>query len=102
MRLQCEPLKGNGADPAVLQGRHAKLVADVNSVARERDGERDFVYLNYADVSQDPSGSYSEENVRFMKKVARDYYPQGFFQKRVNCGFKLDREEAESAESGGI
>ena len=84
-------LKGDEADHAVLHGRLAKLAADTNAVAREMGGERDFVYFNYADVSQDPLGSYGEENVRFMKEVARKYDPEGFFQKRVSGGFKLDR-----------
>lgn len=51
----------------------------------------DFIYLPYADASQDPLGSYGAEQVRFMKEVSKTYDPQGFFQRRINGGFKLDR-----------
>lgn len=64
-----------------------RVVAFAESVG----GAEEFVYLPYADATQDPLGSYGEENVRFMKEVAAKYDPRGFFQQRVNGGFKLDR-----------
>jgi V8-like Glu-specific endopeptidase len=51
----------------------------------------EFVYLNYADSSQDPLGSYGPKNVAFMKDVAKHYDPQGWWQQRVPGGFKLSR-----------
>ena len=51
----------------------------------------DFVYLNYADASQDPLGSYGSENMRFMKDGAEEYDPNGFWQERVPGGFKISR-----------
>jgi hypothetical protein len=51
----------------------------------------DFVYLPYADASQNPLGSYGADNVQTMKKVAEEYDPEGFFQLRVPGGFKLNR-----------
>lgn len=53
--------------------------------------EADFVYLNYADASQDPIGSYGEGNIAFMKEVAQRYDPMEVFQKRVPGGFKVSR-----------
>ncbi|KAJ9634483.1 hypothetical protein H2204_006308 [Knufia peltigerae] len=51
----------------------------------------EWVYSNYADMSQDPLTSYGPENVAFMKEMAAKYDPEGFWQKRVPGGFKLSR-----------
>ncbi|RAK98439.1 FAD-binding domain-containing protein [Aspergillus ibericus CBS 121593] len=48
-----------------------------------------FKYLNYADVSQDPFGSYGEENRERLREVSRRYDPLGVFQWGVPGGFKL-------------
>ncbi|GAW17542.1 hypothetical protein ANO14919_070000 [Xylariales sp. No.14919] len=50
---------------------------------------QDWVYLNYADGSQDPIGSYGASNVRFLKTVAEMYDPDGVFQTLCPGGFKL-------------
>jgi hypothetical protein len=51
----------------------------------------EFIYLPYADASQDPLGSYGATNVEHMKKVARAYDPDTWFQRMVPGGFKIDR-----------
>jgi hypothetical protein len=51
----------------------------------------EWTYLNYAGANQDPLGSYGPENVAFMKKVAAEYDPKGFWQKMIPGGFKLQR-----------
>ncbi|KAH9844892.1 FAD-binding domain-containing protein [Teratosphaeria destructans] len=53
------------------------------------DGNLDWVYLNYADRSQDPLRSYGAENVRRMKQVAAKYDPQAVFQDLCPGGFKI-------------
>ncbi|KAI0000274.1 hypothetical protein F4779DRAFT_622547 [Xylariaceae sp. FL0662B] len=54
-------------------------------------GLLDWVYLNYADQSQDPLGSYGAENVSFMKRVAASYDPNGVFQTLCPGGFKIPK-----------
>lgn len=51
----------------------------------------DFIYLPYADASQDALGSYGAANVAYMKQVAKTYDPNSFFQDRVPGGFKISR-----------
>ncbi|KAK2608912.1 hypothetical protein QQS21_002488 [Conoideocrella luteorostrata] len=51
----------------------------------------DFVYLAYADATQDPLGSYGTANTEHIRKVAKKYDPEGFFQHRVPGGFKINR-----------
>lgn len=53
------------------------------------DGNLDWIYLNYADSSQDPLASYGVENVRRMKDVAAKYDPGQVFQKLCPGGFKI-------------
>lgn len=53
------------------------------------DGLSDFVYLNYADPSQNPLASYGEDNLKFLKGVAAKYDPKQVFQKLCPGGFKL-------------
>lgn len=84
-------LKGDEADQVVLHNRLGRLTAATKEAARARDGDLELVYLNYANSGQDPLGSYGADNIQFMKDVARKYDPEGFFQKRVPGGFKLDR-----------
>ncbi|RYP23406.1 hypothetical protein DL765_001111 [Monosporascus sp. GIB2] len=52
-------------------------------------GLLDWVYLNYADESQDVLGSYGAANVEFMKAVSARYDPQQVFQYLCPGGFKL-------------
>ena len=52
-------------------------------------GNLDWVYLNYADMSQDPLGSYGQRNVQRLKQVAAKYDPTGVFQGLCIGGFKI-------------
>ncbi|CAG8208750.1 unnamed protein product [Penicillium nalgiovense] len=52
-------------------------------------GNFDWVYLNYADGSQDPLRSYGAENVRKMRLAAAKYDPNAVFQKLCTGGFKI-------------
>ncbi len=49
----------------------------------------DFVYMNYADGSQDVLAGYGAENLEFMRRVAARYDPRQVFQKLCPGGFKL-------------
>ncbi|KAL9045735.1 MAG: hypothetical protein Q9214_001271 [Letrouitia sp. 1 TL-2023] len=50
---------------------------------------KDFVYLNYADINQDPIGGYGSANVAKLRAASRKYDPGQVFQKLVPGGFKL-------------
>ena len=72
---------------------HPKVQAWVQAVkefaATIVDGNLDWIYLNYADKSQDPLASYGIENLKKMRKVAAKYDPEQVFQKLCPGGFKL-------------
>lgn len=52
-------------------------------------GSLPWLYLNYADQSQEVLASYGDENVRRMKDVAARYDPLQVFQKLCPGGFKI-------------
>lgn len=66
---------------------YAKVEAYSKSIGRSED----FTYLPYADARQDPIGSYGAANIEHIRNVANKYDPNGFFQRRVPGGFKIDR-----------
>lgn len=76
---------------AIAQAELNAMTAELKDFARTSGTAAEFVYLNYADANQDPLGSYGPESVAFMKDVAREYDPQGWWQRRVPGGFKLSR-----------
>ncbi|RYP42470.1 hypothetical protein DL767_000158 [Monosporascus sp. MG133] len=52
-------------------------------------GLLEWLYLNYADESQDVLRSYGAQNLEFMRAVSRKYDPQQVFQYFCPGGFKL-------------
>ncbi|KAI4212981.1 MAG: hypothetical protein LQ351_004325 [Letrouitia transgressa] len=50
---------------------------------------KDFVYLNYADINQDPIRGYGSASVAKLKAASKKYDPGQVFQKLVPGGFKL-------------
>lgn len=66
-----------------------KIAGDTARLADELGLLHEFQYINYADPSQDPIGSYGVENVEFLINVSRAYDPRGVWQRQVPGGFKL-------------
>lgn len=79
------------ADEAIIHARGAVFFANVDEAVKISGNSLPFVYLNYANPSQDPLGSYGTENVAFMRDISTKYDPQGLFQRRVPGGFKISR-----------
>ncbi|KAH9439915.1 hypothetical protein MCOR02_003448 [Pyricularia oryzae] len=60
----------------------AKMITWVDSIktfAVENGADDEFFFLNYADLSQNPLGSYGDKNIAFMEEVASKYDPNGVF-----------------------
>ncbi|GAW17840.1 hypothetical protein ANO14919_073070 [Xylariales sp. No.14919] len=53
------------------------------------EGNLDWIYLNYADISQNPLRSYGEQNLRRLEEVAAKYDPEHVFQRLCTSGFKI-------------
>jgi hypothetical protein len=67
------------------------LSADAEKYAQANGGHVDWIYLNYADPTQNPLASYGAENVAFMKAVSKKYDPNFIFQNKVTGAWRLNR-----------
>ncbi|KAJ8063560.1 hypothetical protein OCU04_007432 [Sclerotinia nivalis] len=65
----------------------------VQEFAATIDGKLDWIFMNYADPSQNPLASYGIENVQKMKDVAAKYDAEEVFQKLCPGGFKISEVE---------
>lgn len=74
---------------SLLQTKIAILNAEIEAYAQSIEADTQWRYMNYVHPEQDPLGSYGAENVAFIKEVAFQYDPTGFFQTRVPGGFKV-------------
>lgn len=85
-----DPAAGEAAF-AVAQAETYAMTAKTEAMLRSLNGDLGFRYLNYADASQDPLGSYGAANIQHIRNVAAQYDPTGVFQNRIPGGFKISR-----------
>lgn len=77
------------ADDDVVSKRVQAIVDKQESILQQKGLLRPFKYLNYADRTQDPIGSYGEKMKKRLQDASKKYDPNGLFQTRVPGGFKL-------------
>lgn len=72
---------------------YAKVRAWIEAVTKFagaiENGDLGWIYLNYADRSQDPLGSYGSANINRLSQVAAKYDPGLVFQNLCPGGFKI-------------
>jgi FAD/FMN-containing dehydrogenase len=76
-------------DDALFRRLAASALERLSTYARSIGADNEYVYLNYADRTQNPLRGYGDENVEYMRRVARGYDPTGVFQHQVPGGFKV-------------
>jgi len=79
----------NAADDAYVQTAVTDIIEKQKAVLRSGGYLVDFIYQNYADVSQDVHASWGADNVAKLQAVSKKYDPQGVFQNMVPGGFKI-------------
>ncbi|KAF9876841.1 hypothetical protein CkaCkLH20_05687 [Colletotrichum karsti] len=79
----------NREDDATVQAGMQSIIDAHRAILKERGLLIPFQYLNYADVTQYPIGSYGAEIKARLQTVSEKYDPDGFFQEAVPGGFKL-------------
>jgi len=77
--------------PTIAPAELNVMTAKVRELSVSMNGDIDLVYINYADSSQDPLGSYGAKNIQHMRDVAAKYDPTGVFQQRIPGGFKISK-----------
>lgn len=83
------PKWNDTAFDAEIFARTQKFVEDAEQLAKDMDCWHKYVYLNYAAKEQGVLATYGEENLERMRAVAREYDPEGVFQKLLPGGHKL-------------
>jgi hypothetical protein len=81
----------NKADDEIVRDRVTAMIKAQESILRREGVYIPWKYLNYADYTQDPIGSYNEEVQSRLKFASMKYDPYGVFQRSVPGGFKLFR-----------
>lgn len=66
-----------------------KLIAQIAKKAKQYGVDSPFVYLNYADSSQQVQKGYGKDNYERLKRIAKKYDPQGKLAKLWVGYFKL-------------
>ncbi|KAJ4354293.1 uncharacterized protein N0V89_006027 [Didymosphaeria variabile] len=84
-------VSGSDAQLAIAETEFLAMTAELERAAKDDGVLLELRYMNYAHPGQDPLGSYGESKLEFMKKVAEEVDPGGFWQGRVPGGFKLSR-----------
>ncbi len=79
----------NKADDDTVQRGMQAIVDQHEDILRRKGLYIPYRYLNYADKSQDPIGSYGQAIKARLQAVSRKYDPHGLFQTGVPGGFKL-------------
>lgn len=79
------------ANKAVGHAYGSVMMTKLDEYAASLEGSYPWRYLNYADPSQDPLGSYGSSSVEFIRSVAEKYDPAGTFQSLFSKGFKISR-----------
>jgi hypothetical protein len=82
-------LWSNSTANDLVEKKAGQAVDNIAALAESMGLLHEFQYLNYADPSQNPIGSYGPENVHNLRKASRKYDPKGVFQRQVPGGFKL-------------
>ncbi|KAK8209488.1 FAD binding domain-containing protein [Phyllosticta capitalensis] len=68
-----------------------QYIEDLDSYAKSIGKSNPYIYLPYADPTQDPLSSYGSANILKMRAAAAKYDPEGVFQTMVPGGFKLSK-----------
>lgn len=79
----------NATDDDAVNAAARKWLRGSEEAARDGGWGRKWLYLNYADKTQDVITGYGEQNTGFLREVSREVDPEGVFQKGVVGGFKL-------------
>ncbi|KAL1641337.1 hypothetical protein SLS61_010154 [Didymella pomorum] len=77
------------SDDAFVQTAVTDILEKQKAILKKGGYLVDFIYQNYADISQDVHSSWGAENVAKLKAASRKYDPKGVFQRMVPGGFKI-------------
>lgn len=80
-------------EDAIFRATGEKMIKQLAAYAKTIDGLSEFIYIDYADSTQNPLASYGAENLQKLKSASEKYDPKGIFQMAVPGAFKLANVE---------
>lgn len=81
----------NQADDRLVQSVITDIVNEQRALLKRTGYLMDFIYLNYADISQEVLQSWGADNVAKLRAASDKYDPKRVFQKQVPGGFKIPK-----------
>ena len=81
----------NKADDSLVAQVLTDVVNQQKQLLKKSNYLIDFLYLNYADISQPVLQSWGSSNVNKLKAASKKYDPSGVFQTQVPGGFKIPK-----------
>ncbi|KAL5336888.1 hypothetical protein BJX70DRAFT_409551 [Aspergillus crustosus] len=79
------------ADDGFFEDLAESARTQLDHYAKSIGAYNEYIYLDYADGTQNPLRGYGSKNLEFLRQVARGYDPTGVFQYAAPGGFKLWR-----------
>ncbi|KAL8907981.1 MAG: hypothetical protein Q9171_005643 [Xanthocarpia ochracea] len=79
------------ADDALVRQVLEELVNQQKQLLKKSDYLIDYLYLNYADISQPVLQSWGESNIDKLRAASKKYDHKGVFQTQVPGGFKIPK-----------
>lgn len=80
------------SDDELINRVAARFVQEVDALAQAKGLFNKYVYLNYANKTQNPIVGYGAASKAKLQAVSQKYDPQGLFQSGVPGGFKLFKQ----------
>lgn len=79
----------NESDDALVEAITNDIVNEQRALLKSRGYLIGFIYLNYADISQNVLESWGNGSLAKLRAVSRKYDPKGVFQTQSPGGYKL-------------
>ncbi|KAL6697232.1 FAD-binding domain-containing protein [Trichoderma pleuroticola] len=79
----------NESDDVLVESVINDIVKKQRAFLESRGYLLDFIYLNYADISQNVLSTWGNKSLAKLRAVSKKYDPKGVFQKKSPGGYKL-------------
>ncbi|UKZ56943.1 hypothetical protein TrVGV298_010790 [Trichoderma virens] len=79
----------NESDDSLVASVINDIVKKQRAFLKSRGYLLDFIYLNYADISQNVLSTWGKTSLTKLQAVSKKYDPKGVFQKKSPGGYKL-------------
>ncbi|CAI7652776.1 unnamed protein product [Penicillium glandicola] len=83
------------ADDVLFHRLANSALEELTAYSKSIGADNEFIYLNYANSTQNPLSTYGSESVEYIRTVAKKYDQTGVFQTQMPGGFKISAVASE-------